>query len=72
MRVDEMAVSAGLGLPFLINRRMVSTEENAKLNLSVEYVDRGTLKSGLVQENFFRIMLGVTFTDRWFQVRKIY
>lgn len=71
-RISEYSFSLGFGLPFLINRRMVSTDENARFNVSVEFVQRGTIQSQLVKEDFFRFMVGVTFMDRWFQVRKIY
>ncbi len=57
-------VSAGLGLPV--------GKYKSKLNLTAEYFVRGTTSNSLIQENYFRIILGVTFTDKWFDRYKYY
>jgi len=57
-------VSAGLGLPV--------GKYKSKLNLTAEYFVRGTTNNSLIQENYFRIILGVTFTDKWFDRYKYY
>lgn len=38
----------------------------SSLNLGLEYGKRGTKASGLIEENYFGISLGLTFSDRWF------
>jgi long-subunit fatty acid transport protein len=56
--VDVRALTAGIGLPLGRTR--------SKLNLGVELMQRGTTQNGLVQEDYFRFYLGITFADRWF------
>ncbi|WP_442786831.1 hypothetical protein [Flavobacterium suncheonense] len=38
----------------------------SSLNLGLEYGKRGTKAKGLIEENYFGISLGLTFSDRWF------
>lgn len=38
----------------------------SSLNLGLEYGKRGTKANGLIEENYFGISLGLTFSDRWF------
>jgi hypothetical protein len=56
--VDIFSVSAGFGIP--ISRSM------SKVNLGFEYQQRGTSENGLIQENYYRIFVGITFADKWF------
>ena len=56
--VDIFSVSAGFGIP--ISRSM------SKVNLGVEYQQRGTSENGLIQENYYRVFVGITFADKWF------
>ena len=56
--VDMMGISAGLGLPVGKSR--------SKVNLSFEYLKRGTTSNSLIQEDYYRFILGITFADRWF------
>lgn len=56
--VDVIAFTAGLGLPMAKSR--------SKVNVGIELARRGTIENGLVQENYFRIYLGVSFSDKWF------
>lgn len=62
--IGEYAVSAGLGLP--VGRYRLFTV----VNLSAEYGVAGTLNNNLVQEKFTRLIIGLTFNDRWFQKNK--
>lgn len=60
--IDEFGISFGLGLPagpYLSN-----------INLGVEYGQRGTTSSGLVQEDFWSFFISVSFNDVWFRERK--
>jgi hypothetical protein len=56
--VDIMGISAGLGLPMGKSR--------SKVNISFEYLKRGTTSNNLIQEDYYRLILGITFADRWF------
>jgi hypothetical protein len=56
--VDIMGISAGLGLPMGKSR--------SKVNVSFEYLKRGTTSNNLIQEDYYRLILGITFADRWF------
>ncbi len=60
--IDEFGISFGVGLPA---GRMFS---NA--NLGVEYGQRGTTNAGLIQEDFFNVMISLSLNDRWFVQRK--
>jgi hypothetical protein len=60
--VKQMAVTFGLGLPLAFNRFAFH-----KLNFTTELGRRGTLNSGLVQENYINIHLGFTLNDTWFK-----
>jgi hypothetical protein len=60
--ISEYAFSAGLGLPSGGGRFKLFT----MLNISGEYGVYGTTANGLIQEKYFRVVLGLTFNDRWF------
>jgi hypothetical protein len=64
----EQSYHVGAGFPI----QRASRGEIAKLNFSAAYVNRGTISNGMVQEQFFRFLVGVTFSDTWFIKRKIY
>jgi hypothetical protein len=70
-QIKEQAISVGFGFPFKLERMQAKTER-ARLNIGVEYVQRGTTANDLLRENFARFSVGVTFNATWFQVRKIY
>lgn len=57
--INDMGVSAGLGLPV--------GNGFSDLTFAFEYGQRGTKSAGLVQENYFNINIGLTITDRWFR-----
>jgi len=42
----------------------------SNLNLGLEYGQRGTTNSGLIQENFFKLSIGLSLNDQWFVKRK--
>ncbi len=56
----EFSVSAGLGIP-IVN----SWNNRSFVNISAQWV-RNEAK-GMLKENTFRISIGVTFNERWFQ-----
>ena len=61
-QLDEVAISAGFGFPLNKTRSMV--------NIGFEYGRRGTTNQNLIEENFFRVTLGVSVCDMWFYRRK--
>lgn len=56
--ISTMGVSAGLGVPLGKSR--------SKLNITAEYLRRGTHEQNLLREEYFRLSLGITILDRWF------
>ncbi|MDR5591942.1 hypothetical protein [Christiangramia sp. SM2212] len=60
--INEFGISFGLGLP------VGNFFSNA--NLGIELGQRGTKDSGLVQENFLRLSVGLSLNDKWFTKRK--
>lgn len=60
--VKQMAVTFGLGLPLAFNRFAFH-----KLNFTTELGRRGTVNSGLVQENYVNFHIGFTLNDTWFR-----
>jgi hypothetical protein len=71
-QISEVGISFGLGLPIV---KSVRIEEEkvaivSRVNLSAEYVKRGSTANGLVQENYFNIGIGLNLNDKWFTKRK--
>jgi len=61
-QLSEFAVSAGIGFPF--------SKIRSTVNLGIEVGQRGTTSSSLIQDNFFRLTLGVSIFERWFIRRR--
>ena len=61
-QLSEYAFSAGIGLPL--------NKTRSTLNLGIEFGKRGTTDKNLIQENFFKINLGVSVSELWFYRRK--
>jgi hypothetical protein len=59
----EYGVSCGLGLPLPRTRSL--------LNLTGQYVHVKGLETSMINENIFRLTIGVTFNERWFFKRKV-
>lgn len=60
--INEFGISFGVGLP--------AGEWFSNINLGAEYGKRGTTNAGLIEENFFKISIGLSLNDRWFRQRK--
>jgi len=60
--INEFGMSFGLGIP------IGTFFSNA--NLGIELGQRGTKDSGLVQENYLRLSIGLSLNDKWFTKRK--
>ncbi len=61
-KIANYAVTAGLGLPVGIGR----FDDIAIVNISAQYGKMGTVTNNLLQEDYFRLVLGFTFNKRWF------
>lgn len=60
--INDSALTLGLGMP------LRGTFSN--INIGVEMGSRGTIKSGLVKENYTNINISLSLNDQWFQKRK--
>ncbi|MDT0689387.1 hypothetical protein RM549_06295 [Salegentibacter sp. F188] len=60
--IDEFGISFGVGLPV--------GAQFSNLNLGIEYGQRGTTDSGLIQENYFKVSIGLSLNDKWFERRR--
>ena len=61
----EYGVSFGLGLPLEV------FQGRSILNISGQYVKVSPKVKGMLEENYLRINLGLTFNDRWFMKWKV-
>jgi len=69
---SEYGISFGLGLPVI---KSVRIEEEklpvvSRVNITAEYIKRGTTNNGLIEENYFNLTLGLNLNDKWFTKRK--
>ena len=62
--LKEYAVSVGFGLPLRKSKTIV--------NLGFELGQNGTISNNLIQERYFRVMLGVSIKETWFRKSKYY
>ncbi|MBR9853815.1 MAG: hypothetical protein GYB37_04445 [Algicola sp.] len=61
--INNFGITFGLGLP------LGSSFSN--LNLGFELGKRGTTDANLIEESYFKVNVGLSLNDRWFQQRKI-
>lgn len=57
--INDMGINFGFALP--VGNGL------SDIALGLEYGIRGTKNSGLVQENYFNINIGISFGDKWFR-----
>ncbi|MBP5258707.1 MAG: hypothetical protein J6Z41_08250 [Prevotella sp.] len=60
----EVSLSAGFGLPIINNYN-----NRSMLNISGQWTRRSA--TGMIRENEFRINIGLTFNEKWFQKFKV-
>ncbi len=60
--IKDKGFSVGLGLPI--------TGSFSNVNFGFEFGKRGTTSAGLIQENYAKFSVGLSFNDRWFVKRK--
>lgn len=61
-QLEEVTFSLGMGLPV--------RNQKSRIDISFEGGRKGTTANRLIQENFFKIRVGLSLTDLWFQSRK--
>jgi len=62
-KIDSYFASVGLGMPL---------SDKAKLNISYSYGREGTVSNGLIEENFHKITINLSFIGNWFNKSKFY
>jgi hypothetical protein len=70
-KLSTWGISAGLSLPVANLRDPAAgyRPQSAVVNISAEYIKRGS-SSNPINENQFRLSIGFTLMDRWFNKRK--
>lgn len=61
--INNFGITFGLGLP--LGRSF------SNLNVGFELGRRGTTRANLIEESYFKVNVGLSLNDRWFQKRKI-
>lgn len=61
--IDEKGITLGMGLPII--------GSISNVNIGIEFGQRGTTSSGLIQENYFTFAMSFSLNDKWFGQRKI-
>ncbi len=61
-QLTDLGMTFGLGLPI---RKLLT-----KISLGIEIGNLGTTDNGLIKENYTKMHLGLTLSDRWFLKRK--
>ena len=64
----EYGISAGLSLPFMNRNNKYSY---ATLHLSGQYIHMNPKSAGMIEENYLRINVGITFSEAWFTKMKV-
>lgn len=72
--VDEVGISFGLGLPVAFSNKVYSETETRRIlsyiNINLEGGFANSRNGGLINENFFRLNVGITIRDKWFIKRR--
>ena len=61
--IHDFGITFGLGLPV--------GGGFSNMNVGFEYGKRGTTVASLIEESYFKVSVGLSFNDKWFQKRKI-
>jgi hypothetical protein len=61
--IHDFGITFGLGIPV--------GGGFSNMNLGFEYGKRGTTVANLIEETYFKVSVGLSFNDKWFQKRKI-
>lgn len=61
--IDNFGITFGAGLPL--------SGSFSNLNIGLEIGKRGTTNKSLIEENYFKVNIGLSLNDLWFRKRKI-
>jgi len=61
--INQYGLTFGMGIP-------LSFKTYNKLNLSFDAGQKGTVKSDLISQNYFKATMGMTFNSKWFVKRR--
>jgi hypothetical protein len=64
-KIDDYGISFGVGFPLRQNSMTISY-----VDLGFEFGRRGTTSDGLIEQNYFKVNLGITIRNTWFQRTK--
>lgn len=64
-KINDYGISFGVGFPLRQNNLTVSY-----VDLGFEFGRRGTTSDGLIEQDYFKISLGITIRNTWFQRTK--
>lgn len=67
--INNFGITFGLGLP--LGARNASIPNFSTLNFGFEIGKRGTTNASLIEENYFKVNIGLSLNDKWFIKRKI-
>ncbi|HNM31381.1 MAG TPA: hypothetical protein PKM51_01425 [Chitinophagales bacterium] len=74
--INEFGINFGIGIPLLItaanNDGLLQKVLIYAFNVGFEAGSRGTTNKNLVRENFYRLKIGISLSDKWFVKRKYY
>jgi hypothetical protein len=70
-QLKQVAGTFGLGIPLMNRQNNFVYRQQTMMNISLEFGSRGKATDAL-KENFFRIGLGISLSDIWFQKAKYY
>ncbi len=65
--INNFGITFGVGLPLAGSGASVYSN----INLGFEIGKRGTTDANLIEENYFKINVGLSLNDKWFSKRKI-
>jgi len=74
--INEFGINFGIGIPLLITAAnddgLLQKVLIYAFNVGFEAGSRGTTNKNLVRENFYRLKIGISLSDKWFVKRKYY
>lgn len=68
--LKEYAITFGIGIPKSRQNPYPRMDIKSMINITGEYIHRGSTMNGMVEERLFRLTVGITLGDVWFIKRK--
>jgi len=67
--INDFGITFGVGLP--LEKSASGVKNFSSINIGFEIGKRGTTNASLIEENYFKINVGLSLSDKWFLKRKI-